>query len=315
VNPYLFIVGAARSGTTLLQRMLDAHSELAVLHETHWIPRLYREGTGIASDGAVTVELLDRLMADRRFGNLGLDRSELERLFPVGEGISYADYVGRILDRYGELRGKRLVGEKTPGYVREMGVLHALWPEARFVHVIRDGRDVTLSMIGWRRARRSVGRFPVFEDDPVSASALWWKWHVQLGRQEGSRLGGALYHEVRYERLVADPASECAALCEFLGLPYEESMLAFHQGRKRDDPRLDAKRAWRPVTAGLRDWRTEMPRDEVERFEAAAGELLDELGYPRAHRRVAPDALARAARVERLLTVQVRETTSYPLPR
>jgi hypothetical protein len=314
VNPYLFIVGAARSGTTLLQRMLDAHPELAVLHETHWIPRVYEEGRGITADGAVTAELLDRLLTDRRFRNLGLDRPELERLLPEERAISYADYISRLLDRYGELRGKRLVGEKTPGYVRDMGTLHALWPEARFVHVIRDGRDVTLSMLEWKRVDRSVGRFPVFEDDPVSAAALWWKWHVELGRREGRRLGPALYREVRYERLVADPAGTCAALCEFLRLRFEESVLAFHEGRQRDDPELDAKRAWRPITAELRDWRTQMSHADLERFEAAAGELLDELGYPRAHTRPAADAVARAARVGRLLANQVREATRYPLP-
>jgi hypothetical protein len=314
VNPYLFIVGAARSGTTLLQRMLDAHPTLAVLHETHWIPRVYEEGTGITPAGTVTCQLLDRLLADRRFGNLGLDRSELERLLPGGETISYADYVGRIFDRYGERRGKRLVGEKTPGYVRDMPTLHALWPEARFVHVIRDGRDVTLSMLNWRRAHLSVGRFPVFKDDPVSASALWWKWHVQLGRRTGSLLGDDLYHEVRYERLVADPARECATLCEFLGLRYEESMLAFYKGRMKATEGLDAKRAWRPVTPSLRDWRKGMAADELERFEASAGDLLDELGYPRAHTRVAPDARAQATQVERLLSAQVRAATDYPLP-
>jgi hypothetical protein len=314
VNPYLFIVGAARSGTTLLQRLLDAHPALAVLHETHWIPRVYEERSGITPSGIVTGQLLDRLLADRRFGNLGMDRSELDRLLPADEQISYADFVGRILDHYGDRRGKPLVGEKTPGYVRDMGMLHELWPQARFVHVIRDGRDVTLSMIDWKRADRSVGRFPVFKEDPISASALWWKWHVQIGRRTSSRLGDGLYYEVGYERLVADPAKECGKLCEFLGLDYEDSMLAFHQSRTRTKQGLDAKRAWLPVTPALREWQSEMSASELERFEAVAGDLLDELGYPRAKCRVPQDARAQAARVERLLSAQVRATTNYPLP-
>ena len=61
----------------------------------------------------------------------------------------------------------------------------------------------------------------------------------------------------------------------------DDAMLRFHEGRTKEDPELDAKKAWRPVTPGLRDWRTEMPREQVERFEAAAGGLLDDLGYER----------------------------------
>jgi hypothetical protein len=105
---------------------------------------------------------------------------------------------------------------------------------------------------------------------------------VRLGREAGAALGPQLYHEVRYEALVADPAGELERLCAFLELPFEEAMLRFHEGRRRSESGLSAKSAWLPPTPGLRDWRTQMSAEEVERFEAVAGELLDELGYPRA---------------------------------
>ena len=89
-----------------------------------------------------------------------------------------------------------------------------------------------------------------------------------------------MYYEVRYESLVRNPVEESAALCEFLGLPYDEAMPRFHEGRTNAKPGLSAKKAWLPITPGLRDWRTQMTAEDVERFEAAAGELLDELGSP-----------------------------------
>jgi len=89
-----------------------------------------------------------------------------------------------------------------------------------------------------------------------------------------------LYREVRYEALVARPAEECARLCAFLGLPYDPAMPRFHEGRTRAG--ADATSSWLPITPGLQDWRSQMPPGDVERFEAAAGDLLDELGYPRA---------------------------------
>ncbi len=106
-----------------------------------------------------------------------------------------------------------------------------------------------------------------------------------------------LYYELSYEALIANPPEECAKLCKFLGVPYEDAMLHFRKRRERTEPGLDAKRAWQPVTSGLRDWRPQMPTGDVERFEAAAGDLLDELGYARAVPRPSPEALQHARKI------------------
>ena len=155
MNPYVFIVGGTRSGTTLLQRMVDAHPDLAVIHETHWIPRFYEERIGLTPGGMVTTELVAKLLDDRRFGKLGIAREDLEGLIPPDGPISYADYVTRIFDLYEKPGASGRSGEKTPSYVRNLPTLHRLWPTARFVHLIRDGRDVFLSMINWKRANRA----------------------------------------------------------------------------------------------------------------------------------------------------------------
>jgi hypothetical protein len=106
-----------------------------------------------------------------------------------------------------------------------------------------------------------------------------------------------LYYELRYEALIANPPEECAKLCKFLGVPYEDTMLIFRKRRKRTQPGLDAKRAWQPVTSGLRDWRSQMPAGDVERFEAAVGGLLDELGYARAVPDPPGEMMKNAARI------------------
>jgi hypothetical protein len=116
----------------------------------------------------------------------------------------------------------------------------------------------------------------------VTTAALWWEWHVRKGCQDGRSLAAELYFELRYEALIARPEEECARLCDFLGLPADESMLKFHEGRTRTEAGLDAKKAWLPISPGLRDWRTQMPTEDIERFEAAAGNLLGELSYERA---------------------------------
>jgi Sulfotransferase family len=307
VNPFLFIVGCPRSGTTLLQRMVDAHPEVAVVHETHWIPRWFEKRKGVTADGMVTPELVENVIADRRFTNLKVAPEDVTALLDSDSAVPYASFVSALFDLHARGRGKRLAGDKTPAYVRNIPTLHSLWPEAKFVHLIRDGRDVALSVAGWSRAESAAGRFTTYADEPVATTAVWWEWNVRVGREDGAALPEGLYHELRYERLVADPEAACAALCEFLGLRYDESMLAFHEGRTRDDPGLDAKRAWRPITSGLRSWAEEMPRGDAERFDAASGELLDELGYERAGDRADPAILDATRAVREAFTREVSE--------
>ncbi len=259
-NPCLFIVGCQRSGTTLLKRMLNAHPRLAVTSESNWIARLFENRAGVTPQGLVSPELLSFLAADPAFLRLNIGRKELETLSRPGQQVAYAEFVSGIFNLYGKTQGKALVGNKTPAHVRRLHTLHALWPEARFVHLVRDGRVVCLSM-----------------------------------------LGPELYYEMRYESLVEQPAEEIAALCAFLGLPYDRAMLSFHEGRTIDDPKLESKQRWLPATLGLRDWRSEMTEEQVERFEAAVGPLLDTLGYPRAFSRPSPERLDHASRLRALL--------------
>jgi hypothetical protein len=82
--------------------------------------------------------------------------------------------------------------------------------------------------------------------------------------------------------------------------------LRFHEGHQRHQPGLSAKKAWRPVTAGLRDWQSEMPAEEVERFEAVAGDILSELGYGLAFNKPSRRTLDEAARVRAAFTEAAR---------
>jgi hypothetical protein len=296
-DPYLFIVGCARSGTTLVHRMVDAHPQIAITPEMHWITRQFKSRSGL-----VTPELVSELTGHKRFAQFEIPREEFEGLLGSGEALPYPTFLNRVFGLYGKIKNKPLVGNKTPAYVRSMPTFHALWPEAKFVHIIRDGRDVGMSILNWKKAERIVGRYASWEEDPVSTTALWWERKVRKAREDGAVLGPGLYHEMFYEDLVEDPERECKRLCEFLGVPYQDAMIRFHEGRERVKPGRSAKSAWLKVTSGLRDWRTEMCTGDVERFEAAAGDLLQELGYERAVPNPSSEALERAARIREAFT-------------
>jgi Sulfotransferase family len=310
VNPYLFVVGCPRSGTTLLRRLLDAHPELAVVDETRWIDH-WHAWRGV-SPGGVTRELVDRLLAHPRFGGLGLTGDDVLSLLDDGP-VSYPAFVSKLFDLYGLRRGKELVGDKTPRYCRSISLLHRLFPRARFVHLIRDGRSTALSVVNWRKAEKLATTFETWKEHPVGTAALWWEWQVRLAREAGAELGPSLYHETRYESLVADPAGELQPLCDFLELPFDEAMLRYHEGRTRRGKGLSAKSAWLPPTAGLRDWRAEMSAGDVELFEAASGDLLDELGYSRAYPEPGRESRTAAARIRRAFLADLR-ALGRPVP-
>ena len=285
-----------------MRRLVDTHPHIAIIHQSRFIPNFFERRRGLTPEGLVTTKLVDRLLEARGVKNLETSRELLESLVEAGEPVSYSTFVTGVFDLYGKGQGKRLVGDKVPGYVRRIPTLHALWPEAKFVHIIRDGRDVSLSAINWRKADHALGRFSTWGEDPITTAAVWWEWHVRLGREDGGSLAPKLYHEVSYEELVSRPAKACETLCDFLDVPYDEGILRFHEGRTKMKPGRDAKRAWLPITSDLRDWRTQMPAEDLERFEAAAGDLLEELGYPRACPPPPEEKLARAARIRESFT-------------
>lgn len=274
-HPPLFVVGCGRSGTTMLRLMLDSHPDLAIPGEGHFIPFTHKIlHRFVGPEGELDVGALARRLIDtvhfRRWDvpddvALGRVRALRDADFP---GVVEALYMS-----YADINGKVRWGDKTPIYVRHIPLLAELFPSARFVHVIRDGHDVALSYL-------SV---------PWGPSTIWevaqkWKRDVSAGRSAGDSLGPGRYLEIRYEDLIADPGAELERLCSFAALPFDERMLNYYNDAGSRLQVQPASTEWhrsatKPPTAGIRDWRSQMPPEQVEAFEALAGETLLELGY------------------------------------
>lgn len=293
-NPCVFVVGCPRSGTTLLRRILDAHGKLAIPKaETHWIPKLARPPY-VSEDGAVTPSLREALEANARFRKLGLPDDFFDAVFAGGRQPAYPELVRAVFDAYAHAHGKPLSGDKTPGYARCVRALHDLFPGARFIHLVRDGRDVALSLHAWKRLPKTVARLDTFAEDPWMTLALFWEWMTRLALEAGEALPPGQYLDVRYERLLTDLPAETRRLCAFLGLEWDSNMLTFFEGKQRPGAELSAKKSWLPPTPGLRDWRSQMAPEALEAFETVAGPLLDRLGYERGAPASRPDLEDRA---------------------
>jgi len=264
-----FIVGHPRSGTTLLRFFLSSHPRLYVPAETGFLPFLDTDPRAELDRTAVAA-LLHRIGRLNRFWD-GL---------VVDEEAFYTDLprptLPFILDAL--FRQKMPIktarwGDKTPLYIQYIPQIQAIFPQAQFIHMIRDGRDAALS------ARTKWGRSKPYMD--LYYLLRNWVSNVQAGRASGDLLGQNHYCEVHYEALAKDPEGTLQALCDFLGESYAPSMLDFQQVARRDGSSKNAHvDPQKPLHSGsIGRWRRELTPFERQLAYTIAGPLLTELGY------------------------------------
>jgi hypothetical protein len=220
----IFIIGVPRSGTTLLRVLLDSHSEIAALPETPWLlgaygpePSLRGVLSGLIEGPYGTVRNIAGVEADHVFAG---GRALLETMFaPVLAA-----------------RNKKRLAFKTPADIRHLNFLLKLMPNAFYIHITRDGRDVAMSQI----AKKGSFFSDLKEYRRIGFANLLKRW-----AEWEERIRGLLYRDgirvvhVKYEDLIADPARELQRITAFLGVPFEAAMLDYGS-RKHDYPSWEA---------------------------------------------------------------------------
>lgn len=260
----LFLVGAERSGTTMLRLMLDHHPLVAWQNEFEFaVDR-------IADSGELpdTPSYLAFLAASRIFRATG---------YHADPALGYADLVRSFLDQRAARTGKHIVGATIH---RNIGRILTVWPEARFIHLVRDPRDVAPSVIkmGWA-------------GNCYHGVAGWQHAELEWDRLE-QRLDPSRFVEIRFERLLADPRTQLTRACDLIGVPFDEAMLRFHEDTTYEPPDPSASTRWQ----GRLDARS------IALIEARVGDLLVARGYDRA----APDARLPGPLLRAYLFVQNR---------
>jgi hypothetical protein len=302
-DPMPFIVGAPRSGTTLLRMLLDAHHSLSIPLETAFLPGVFDLAVEMGANPdreEMRTRFHALLTRFPTWRSLGVDADDFRRALGELEPFDLT----RGLRAFYRLcaGGKPRVGDKTPGYARHLPVVEALLPESHFIHLVRDGRDVYLSA---RDAPWSMARhwFP-FGIDPETLAAQW-RDDILLCRRLA--VTSRRFLELRYEDLIADPPGQLERVCRFIGLRYEGEMLRYSDRvpdrdlehtlaalegylgpyARRPEARGELDR-WvernRPLAmpvdpAQSGRWRRQMGAGDVEAFEAVAGDALARYGY------------------------------------
>lgn len=270
-----FVLGAQRSGTTMLRLMLNSHGRLAVPHETVFMTQFFRklDSYGDLAEPDTRKRLLDDIAAHPlvRRGRLIADVDAVLALQPR----SYGALIDAIMTSYAKARGKARWGDKTPYYTPDIDVLNQIFPHAKFIQVLRDGRDVALSQrkIGWL----SNNSFALAQD---------WRWKTTVCHKVGRSLGPERYLELRYEDLVREPETSLRMACTFLGEDFDPQMLRYHEAAEQVVPSESLqwhRNSVRPPDASkIFAWKKALPKTDRVIFEEIAGDTLEYFGYERA---------------------------------
>lgn len=200
-----FIVGCGRSGTTLLRVILLGHSRLHISPETHFIRNIVDHvPLSEPLSPQQTMAAVDRIVAHPRWAVMDFPTEEFRRAAMKLNSPRLAEVLNLIYQRHASEAGKTRPGDKTPDYIRYVPQILAIYPEARFIHLIRDGHDVAISYaeVGWGHA--------------YQGSRFEWTQAVRAGESYRDAVFADRVLEVRYEEMVRDLEVLCAGSARFL---------------------------------------------------------------------------------------------------
>jgi len=258
----VFVVGVPRSGTTWVQRILASHPQAWPLLETYMFSR--RSGLGA----------LFRTFLPAQVGAdpYALTAPGLGRIYSRTELVAEVRAIAErwLLDAC--IPGSRFAIEKSPWHLSDLELIAEVLPRARFVHVIRDGRDVAVSLLAARRSWSAYGDSRA--SSTIREAARAWSDGIGQGELARAVIGERLL-EVRYEALHADAGAECRRLFQHCSMPYDEELVertvAATDFERRPEPRGEnmALRAGR-----VGDWRQRLGMAHAIMFERIAGPTL-----------------------------------------
>lgn len=237
----IFLVGSERSGTTLLRLMLDHHPEIAFNLESEYMM------SQVADDGA-----FPPMDAYRDW--LARDRVFRHSRFAIDPDLDYVALLNDFLRQKRDRDGKRHVGATVHYHFSR---LKWIWPDAKYIYLYRDGRDVARSVVqmGWA-------------GNPYQA-ADWWLHAEREWESVRGHLPEGRWLEVRYEALIAEPRAELERICSFIGTKFDERLFDYTRDSSYEmpDPRLNYQ------------WRKKMAPRDLRMVEAKIGTLLTRRGY------------------------------------
>ena len=258
----VIVGGCPRSGTTLIRVILDTHPHICCGPESE----IFKPG---------------RRNPQRLASLFDLSPTEVEKL--LNRSASQAEFIDGFFRLYCSAAGKKRWAEKTPNNIRSLDFIFEHFPRARFIHMLRDGRDAICSLRTHPRHKVVDGELiPLNTNNPISKCIETWVTEVSRGLpwRDDER-----YFELRYEDIVLEPEKTLKKVFEFLDEPWDPAVLDFHEVRSssRDVTKFPQNpEATRRLSArSLGRWQKDLSPKELQMFYDMAGDLLLKLGYER----------------------------------
>ncbi|WP_262922327.1 sulfotransferase family protein [Salinibacter ruber] len=282
----LFIVGCDRSGTTLLRLMITNNPQFHILHETGFL-HILKDRSDVYGSFTAPRErwyFIRDLQTHRAtsetysFSAFGLTEQEAETALAKAAPVDFTGAAGVLFEASALKRGATRWGDKTPHYVLHVSWLAESYPDAQFLHIVRDGRDVASSIrrAGWEKSLRSA--------------AQTWRTRAGGGHEAGSSLSEKRYREVQYESLVTSPEKTLRSLCKWLDLSYSSEMLNFHEHSDSHLPDAHEdlyEKTHKPIDPSrAQAWKNTLSSREIADIEEVASDLLSEFDYKLTNARV-----------------------------
>lgn len=277
-NQPIFIIGVHRSGTTLLRYMLSSHSRIFIPPESDFIPRFFRKKPHQPLGERRIAEILHIIFTQYRF------RFEWQGQPPAPADLQPiyketppkpAAFLDALYGLYALQNGAPRWGDKTPIYASYVSLLYDLFPQAQFIHIIRDARDAAVSLLEKYADRE-------FHIDIYFAARNYVR-RVQHIQDTAKRIPPKQYIEVQYEALVQKPEAHLRTICDFLGEDFEPAML---QQEKLARERIPTDSHFfanvrNPInTQSVGRWREKLTPRDLRLLQHIAGAKMVELGYP-----------------------------------
>jgi len=271
------VAGCPRSGTTLLYDLLLSAGGFAVYLTESNVFGLLAQRFGNLSRLQNRRRLMQVWLGSRLFRASGLDATLIEEKI-LTDCRHYGDFLRLTMEEIARAQGVARWAENTPEHILYAPLIKALIPDILFVHMIRDGRAVALSLD--QRSDRGLRVLPWDRKHNRLIQGIYWEWIVRRGRERGRKLGED-YTEVRFEDLVENPGATLTTLGRFIGQELDYGRIRAVGYRSVRKPNTSFRKessegSFDPVNR----WRKAYTHEQLEVFEGLAGNLLRELGYP-----------------------------------
>ncbi|WP_027136915.1 sulfotransferase family protein [Gaetbulibacter saemankumensis] len=268
-----FILGNPRSGTTLLRLLLNAHSRIGVPPECgmiQWWYSTYKDwGT---NKRLLAQDFLSDILRSKKIEDWHINPADITYI--LEQDYNYAEVFDAIYRQY---TGKPIIGDKNNYYIHHLDTLKHLYPKAKYIHLIRDGRDVACSYLQLQTLDQGLKYMPKVPND-IEHIAKEWDANV-------SRIDSFLETEhaliIRYEDLLLDIERILQLVCAFLGTAFEPDMLSYYTNNNEPESTLHWKtKVVEPLdTSNFNKFKTVLSESELELFHAVAGNTLKKYNY------------------------------------